>query len=185
MRCGVCGGGVRGFSGTLHGRPIKDWKHTDVPPGTLPHRPVLGTPVDEASLARIRTAPPEPVVKVAPGPPTVPPRPVEEGELCQSARGLLRLLEEQRWVLVEEPVFFETAVGVQFLVVRARRRDLGVVASWIRRREWVFESGWEVARRGFRQVGFKQLKDWVGQWDEQCPDCGASSAAHDDEECDA
>lgn len=53
MICGVCGGGVRGYSGTLHGRPIKDWKHTSAPPGTAPHRPVLGRPVDiETSTLR-------------------------------------------------------------------------------------------------------------------------------------
>lgn len=191
MRCGVCGGGVRGFRGTLHGRPIADWKHTDVPPGTEPHRPVLGTPVDEETLERLRRSlRPEEVVEEEPPPPLplVLPRAatVEEVGLKKSSpRQMLGLLEENGWTLVEEPIYFQAVSAFEYLVVRARRRDLGMVVSWERRPgdTWSFEHGFEVAAKHFQQVGSKQLKTWVTQRDEECPECGASSAVHDDEEC--
>lgn len=193
MICGVCGGGVRGFRGTLHGRPIADWKHTDVPPGTAPHRPILGTPVDQATLDRIfRSA--TPTDEVAPAtpsvipPPRVAPRPAKPEELedSQSALQILKLLELHRWELLEEPVYLVTAAEVEHLIIRARRRDLGMVVTWRRRPgkpAWELEDAFRVGRRLTLPVGSKQLKDWIGQRDERCPDCGRSSVAHEEGEC--
>lgn len=192
MICGMCGGQIRGYSGTLHGRPIKDWKHKTVPPGTEPHRPVLGTPVNPEELERMYRPPKDeepkrPVLEEL-GPPLVPPRPAtaEELEESQSASQILRLLERHRWVLVEQPVYFQTAAGVEHFVVRARRRDLGMVATWRRRtgRNWELEFAARLASGLTGQVGSEQLKAWITQRDERCPDCGRSSVVHTEEgEC--
>lgn len=192
MICGVCGGEVRGYSGKLYGRPIKDWKHRSVPPGTEPHRPVLGTPVGLEELERAyrpvkEEAPKKPVVEEA-GPPLVAPRPAtaEELEESQSVTQIRRLLASHRWVEVEEPWYFQTAAGIEHFVVKARRRDLGMVATWRRRpgRSWELESGWRLAPGHTDQVGSEQLKSWITQRDERCPDCGRSSVVHTEEgEC--
>lgn len=191
MKCGVCGGGVRGFSGTYHGRPIKDWKHTDVPPGTKEHRPVLGTPVDQESLDRIhrpkkevQDADPHPEVVRPPLVASRPARP-EELEESQSASQLLRLLEDHRWELIEQPHYFVAATGIEYFVVRARRRDLAVIVTWRRRltKKWELELAIRVAQGLTRQVGSEQLKDWIKQRDERCPECGRSSIVHEGGEC--
>lgn len=191
MNCGLCGGGVRLYSGTLYGRLIKDWKHTSVRPGTKPHRPVLGTPVDRETLDRIHRRPAAekaPVLVESPvPPPLVPPRPAtaEELEESQSAMQLLRLLDTFRWRLVEPPMYFQTAAGVEHLVIKGRRRDLGVLATWRRRPEkkWELEFGMRLAPGLTSQVGSEQLKKWVTQRDERCPDCGRSSVVHQGGEC--
>lgn len=193
MICGVCGGEVRGYRGVLHGRPIKDWKHRTVPPGTEPHRPVLGTPVDAETLDRIHrpevedsTTPATPRIPTAP--PLVPPRPVKPPEMPQSVGTILALAADHRWQAVEPPMYFQTAQGVEHVVVKMRRRDLGFVAAWLRSPrkadgQWRFESGYSLARATVEQVSSKQLKDWITQRQEWCPDCGVSSVIHDDEEC--
>lgn len=189
MKCGLCGGGVRGYSGTLHGRPIKDWKHTDVPPGTQPHRPVLGTPVPRETLDRIhRPVVEEETTVVEDLTPRVPPRPAtaEELESSQSASQLLRLLSDYGWSLMEPPTYFEAASGIRHLTVRARRRDLGAVATWRFRPDkgsWEIEHGYRVAQGLTGQVGSEQLKDWIRQRDERCLDCGRSSVVHEGGEC--
>lgn len=188
MRCGLCGGGVRGYRSVLHGRPIADWKHSDAPPGTQPHRPVLGTPVDSSTLDRIFRPEQQPVVEEPVDlTPRVAPRPAkaEELEESQSATQLLKLLELNRWVLLEEPVYLVTAADVEHLIIRAWRRDLGVVASWRRRpgKNWELEYGIQVGKDLTRQVASEQLKNWIGQRDERCPDCGRSSAVHEGGEC--
>lgn len=190
MICGLCGGTVRGYSGTLHGRPIKDWKHASVPPGTQPHRPVLGTPVDPATLDRIHRPPAPEVYDVDAGPaeilpPIVPPCPATAAQLeeSQSASQLLTLLELHRWTLVEPPAYFMTAKGEEFMVAKARRNDLGVVAAWRRRpeRRWELDDAYQLGTGITSQVGSKQLKDFITQREERCPDCGRSSAVHGQE----
>lgn len=191
MRCGLCGGGVRGYAGTLHGRPIKDWKHSDAPAGVAPHRPILGTPVDQATLDRIHRPVVEQeatVVEEGPRPPLVAPRPAtaEELESSQSVSGLLKLLEPHRWELLEPVAYFQAADGVEYMVLKARRRDLGLVVSWRRRPSkgtWELEGGYRLATGRTSQVGSEQLKDWIAQRDERCPDCGRSSVVHEGGEC--
>jgi hypothetical protein len=65
LHCGICTGGVRLFHDTRYGRPITDWKHTDAPAGTQPHRPVLGRPVDAETLARLHRKPEQPTPQPA------------------------------------------------------------------------------------------------------------------------
>ena len=195
MICGVCGGEVRGFRGMLHGRPIADWKHRTAPPGVEPHRPVLGTPVDQETLDRIhRTSKDDEGSttsrRLPPPPPLVPPRPIEPEEMPQAAGTILMLAGQNGWEAAGPVMYFQTGKGVENVVVRVRRRELGAVGCWIKSPnkadgQWRFELGFTLARATVEQVGSKQLKDWISQPDEQCPDCGASSVVHDEEECGA
>lgn len=187
MNCGVCGGEVRGYSGILHGRPIKDWKHRSVPPGTQPHRPVLGTPVDQATLDRIHRPPTE--EDSAPEPVDLAPRvrarlaTAEEAESSQSCQQIMRLAETYRWQ-IEGPWYFQGADAVEYLVLRLRRRDLGAVVSWRRRPRkgaWEMEFAYRVGQGLTGQVGSEQLKLWITARGERCPDCGRSSVVHGEE----
>lgn len=192
MICGVCGGTVRGYAGRLHGRPIKDWKHASVPPGTEPHRPVLGTPVDEPTLERIRedrrralAEKTEKKAKVAA--PLVRPRLAKQSELTSSAQRLQETAEEYGWTV--EPIrYWQAASGWETLLLRGRRRDLGFVAVWERRPEnktpkWAFDQGWRLASGRAQQVGSDSLKSWLTARDEQCPECDRSAVAHDEGKC--
>lgn len=189
MNCGVCGGEVRGYSGVLYGRPIKDWKHRTVPPGTQPHRPVLGTPVDQATLDRLHRpeAPAEVDADLADRPPLVRARlaTAEEAESSMSCQQILRLLDTYRWKLLEGgPWYFRAADDVQYLILKARRRDLGVIVSWRhrpRKGAWELECAYRVAQGLTGQVGSEQLKQWISARDERCPDCGRSSVVHGEE----
>lgn len=190
LQCGLCTGGVRLYRGVLHGRPISDWKHASAPAGTAPHRPVIGTPVDIATLDRIHRPVQEEqhgAVQVEVAPPLVTPRPAKAEELedSQSATQVVKLLKQRDWELIEDPAYFQTAAGVEHLVVKARRRDLGVLVTWRRRpeRNWELEFAMRLAPGLTRQVGSEQLKQWIGQRDEQCPDCGRSSVVHEGGEC--
>lgn len=190
LRCGLCTGGVRLYRGILHGRPISDWKHTDAPAGTAPHRPVLGTPVDSATLDRIHRPEVEMkatvVEKEEVAPPLVAPRPAKDDEVAdsQSATQILKLFEQNHWSLVEDPAYFQTAAGVEHLVIKGRRRDLGCVVSWRRRKDrWELEGAWRLAPGHTHQVGSEQLKAWISQRYEICPDCGRSSIVHEGGEC--
>lgn len=191
MRCGQCGGGVRGYRGTLHGRPIADWKHTDVPADWRegPHRPILGTPVDQATLDRIHR-PPSDEVSAPEKPPT--PQIVErwlvsadDASEYQSVSSMLKLAALEGWTVLRLE-YRGRADGVEYLLMSARRRDLGALAIWRFNREkasWEFDTGWRRTVRGVSQVGSSALKTWLKTRDEQCPDCGASSAVHRPEEC--
>lgn len=186
MKCGLCGGGVRGYSGTLHGRPIKDWKHTDVPPGTAPHRPILGTPVDEATLDRQRElakpkkapGPPPP-----PEPPMVPPRLAKASEIPDRAASMRQLAIDYEWT-VEPPTYIQTAAGIEWVILRGWRRNLRFVSVWERRPKddatWTFQDGYTLAGPRLHQVGSKQLTEWISQREAWCPDCGADSVVHTD-----
>jgi hypothetical protein len=192
MKCGVCGGGVRGYSGVLHGRPIRDWKHTDVPAGTPPHRPVLGTPVDKATLDRIHRSEEAPVMTKISTEPLVRPRPATAGELaqCSSAEAFVRNLSPEGWRVVGSPTYFQSADATEYLIVKTRRRDLAAVGCWRRRppredgvpRPWEFEEGWTLGvQYPFQRVGSKQLKNWIQQRAQFCADCGTSAVAHGQE----
>lgn len=188
LRCGVCTGGVRLYRGTLYGRPITDWKHSSAPPGTRPHRPVLGRPVDPATLQRLHRKPVE-AVQTLPEPeepavPIVPPRDATEEEIPDSARRMRELLVEHGWAT--QVRYYQTSIGDEAVVVRGRRLDLGAVAVWERRagkEGYGFVQGFTRCRAVTWQVGSTHLKDWIRQPLEECPDCGASSAAHNEGEC--
>lgn len=188
--CGVCGGGVRLYRGALHGRPITDWKHTWVPEGTSPHRPVLGRPVDVATLERLRPDR-EVVVDVSeePAVPLVAPRAAHPAEVPPSAMRVYVLGGEYGWSAPDSArgalVYYQTAVGDEVCVLRLRRADLGAVGVWERRagRDWRFAQAFTRCRSLTEQVGSEQLKAWLRQPDERCPDCGASSASHREGEC--
>jgi len=192
VKCGLCGGGVRGYAGTLHGRPIKDWKHTSVPPGTEPHRPVLGTPVDEETLERQRqlrrdaleakkpSGPPPP-----PEPPKVPPRLAKASEIPDRGRAMAELASDYGWT-VEPPTYIQTAAGIEWLILRGWRRNLRFVSVWERRPKgtWSFQDGYTLAGPLLHQVGSKQLTEWITGRQAWCPDCGADSVVHTDQgEC--
>lgn len=193
MKCGVCGGGVRLFTGLLHGRPITDWKHTDAPPGTVPHRPVLGRPVDEATLVRLRAMKEEARRKKQVvtetkeiGAPLIFPRIAADHELAPAAKSLMVLLSEYDWVLVNSPVFYQTAESLEACIIRASRADVSVVGCWerpSREKSWAYRDGFVVCHGLVRQVGSEQLKASIRQRDERCPDCGSSSAAHIEGDC--
>lgn len=188
MICGACGGEIRGYSGTLHGRPIKDWKHRSVPPGTTPHRPILGTPVDQDTLDRIH----RPRVTEADVSAAVVERPqiVETIELTdidwadwQSVNTMLRIMELEHWSLVGFWLRVRSD-GVEYLVMKARRRDLGATVLWRFNGEklsWEFHQGWALTSRGVHQVQSTSLKAWFKTRDEACPDCGRSSIMHGEE----
>lgn len=189
MKCGACGGGVRGYAGTLHGRPIRDWKHTDVPPGTTPHRPILGTPVDQATLDRIhRPEVSEVVVKEKPPTPQIVERwAVDNDEAMeyQAVAAVLKLAAAEGWEVLRLE-YRRRADGLEYLLLASRRRDLGAVAIWRFNREkasWEFDTGWRRTIRGISQVGSNALKAWLKTRDEECPDCGASSVVHQEEVC--
>lgn len=187
MICGVCGGGVRGFRGIRHGRPIADWKHTSVPPGTQPHRPVLGRPVDIETLDRIHR--PErdegqAAEKVQPRVVAVQPATEEQVTDSQSVVKILKLLEEERWDQIGQIEYRQRDDGVEYLVLKARRRDLGAVALWRfneKKGAWEFDDGWALSPRGRRRVQSTSLKEWLKTRDETCPDCGRSSIMHGEE----
>lgn len=191
LHCGVCTGGVRLFRDVRYGRPIVDWKHTDVPPGTQPHRPVLGRPVDEATLELLRGRKEEKVVEKAEyHPPLVAPRPARPAEVPSSAMRMYVLGGEYGWAAATFKggalVYYQTAAGNEACVLRLRRRELGVVAVWERRGptgKWGFVDAYTRCGARTEQVGSEQLKSFIKQRDERCPECGRSSAAHDEGEC--
>jgi hypothetical protein len=152
LHCGICTGGVRLFHDTRYGRPITDWKHTDVPAGTQPHRPVLGHPVDAETLARLHGKPEQPAPQDLG---------VAYGWEARAA-------------------FYETAEGKEVCVVKLRRRDLGVVGVWEARG---FSDGFTRCGSLTDRVGSEQLKAFLRQRDERCPDCGRSSVAHHEGDC--
>ncbi len=181
MICGLCGGGIRGYAGVLHGRPIKDWKHTSVPPGTVPHRPVLGTPVDAETLDRVHRAPKEEVApKRGSVPPAVPLRLAKVSEVPGAALKLAELASDYGWK-VEPTSYCQTAAGKSWVIVRARRADLGAIGVW---ENGGFEDGYQVVHGHAERVGSEQIKVWLKQPDLRCTDCGCADIAHNDEgEC--
>lgn len=189
MKCGLCGGGVRGYRGTLHGRPIADWKHTDAPPGTKPHRPVLGTPVDAETLDRVhRSGEPETQKKPKPPQPVLfrsaPARPDMYVD-SQSITSMLGLADLEGWEVIDK-LHRELTDGTEYLIFKFRRGDLGAVGIWKMsdKDTWLFDDGYALSRRGFRQVQSTSLKDWLKARAEWCPDCGRSSYVHTTEgEC--
>jgi hypothetical protein len=177
------------FEGTLNGRPIRDWKHTDAPAGTAPHRPVLGTPVSEEALQRLRelTATKwatkhivvlEPVIVP---PPIWAPRPARIEEVPKSLDSMRELAEGYGWD-TEPPTYFRTAKEVDFCVLRGTRADLAFVACW---KAGKFEEAFRVGKGLTERVGSNSVKDWIRTRDERCATCGRSSMTHDDEECGA
>lgn len=184
LRCGLCTGGIRLYRGTLHGRPIADWKHTDAPPGTQPHRPILGTPVDQATLDRIHRAPRTEEPKRKPKPPQAVlfgswPAQDHMFEDSQSISGMLKLADEEGWETLER-LYRELTDGTEYIIVKLRRGDLGAAAIWTRGKNdtWVFDEGYALSHRGFRQVQSTSLKEWLKTRPEDCPDCGRSSYVH-------
>lgn len=188
LRCGLCTGGVRLFRGSRYGRPITDWKHTDVPPGTQPHRPVLGRPVDEQTLQRLHRNAGETAAKTVKeyGVPLVAPRPATDGETPGSAKKMRELGLEYGWEVMGRVTYYQTALGDEVVVLRLRRGDLGAVAVWEARgkaHKWTFTEGYTRCGPRTEQVGSEQLKAWLKARDERCPDCGRSSAAHHEGDC--
>jgi len=190
MICGVCGGGVRGYRGTLHGRPIADWKHTDVPPGTAPHRPVLGTSVDRATLDRIHRpqVAQEPESEKKPKAVLVVQGPIGPDAYVdsQSITTMLKVADEERWARVGDVVLRELSDGGEQLVFRWRRRDLAAIGIWKRddKDAWTFDEGYTLSKPGYNRVRSTSLKEWLQARDEECPECGLSSVTHRDEgEC--
>jgi hypothetical protein len=181
LHCGICTGGVRLFHDTRYGRPITDWKHTDAPAGTQPHRPVLGRPVDAETLARLHGKPEQPTPQPASktyAPPSVAPRPAKGSEVPPSAQRLQDLGVAYGWEA--RAAFYETAEGKEVCVVKLRRRDLGVVGVWEARG---FSDGFTRCGSLTDRVGSEQLKAFLRQRDERCPDCGRSSVAHHEGDC--
>lgn len=188
--CGICGGGVRMYSDTLHGRPITDWKHTWAPPGIEPHRPVLGRPVDGETLDRLRLLATQrhaqknaPKTPEPPRPPLVAPR--KASSLPPAAVRTQQLALDYGWTVSGHPVYYVSADRVEVVVLAMRRGDLGLMAVWERRpnKNWTYDFGVALAKGHTEQVGSKSLTDWVKQRDEKCSACGRSSLTHDDEEC--
>lgn len=181
---------MRLFRGTRYGRPITDWKHTDVPPGTQPHRPVLGRPVDVETVRRLHRKPEETAPKTSDpkeyAVPLVAPRPATPGETPTSARRLLELGAEYGWEVMGRVTYYQTALGDEVVVVRLRRHDLGVVAVWEARgkaHKWSYTQGFTRCGALTEQVGSEQLKSFLRTRDERCPECGRSSVAHHEGEC--
>ena len=121
---------------------ILDWRHVDVPPGTAPHRAVLGTP---APLAAVLATPAEPEPEVdeddvepdACPPPLVPARLAEPHEIPSGAASIAKLGRENGWD-VEVWYMRGTRMSARWkalgvvsdVVVRLRRDGHGLVASW-------------------------------------------------------
>jgi hypothetical protein len=179
-QCGICGGGVRLYSDTLHGRPITDWKHTWAPPGTEPHRPVLGTPVDEVTLDRLRKLATERHDKKVAVRVVEPPMPPPAVRLMETA-------VDYGWGVRGDPTYYVSGERVEVVVLRLRRADLGALGVWERKpgKNWTYGFGLTLARGHTKQVGSNSLTSWVKQRDERCDTCGRSSLTHNDEECDA
>lgn len=184
LTCGVCGGGVRLYEGTLHGRPITDWKHTDVPPGTAPHRPVLGTPVDQETLDRLHAKKEEPVA-IAP-PLTIETEVINRSDMPKGAQDMLALAEDYGWKMRQKALLTKIGPSRRTVAFHARRNDLGFVAWWkFEKNKWGFD--WAFLTVGGRpraeQVGSNSLKDWIKQPVVMCPACSRSEIAADHEEC--
>lgn len=140
---------------------------------------ILGTPVDEETLERLRALkrqreepkpPPEPIP-----PPLVPPRPADE--LPRAASGVRDLAVEYGWEV--DATYWMTGKEVDNVMLRGRRRDLGWLAVW---EGGKFDFALTLAGRRAERVGSKQLKEWVQQRDEECRVCHRSPP---NEECEA
>lgn len=184
MNCGICGGGVRLYEGTLHGRPIKDWKHTDVPEGTTPHRPVLGRPVDIETLDRIHRPEEEPVAYTPPI--TYETQPLAREGLPPPAERLLTLGEDHGWELLLSTLT-RLSTGFERVGLAMRRHDLGMVGFWDLKvgSTWRFGEGYSLdVGAGVRErVGSKSLKEWIELPEKICPVCNRSDIVTDHEEC--
>lgn len=181
--CGICGGGVRLFSDVRYGRPITDWKHTDAPPGTEPHRPILGRPVDTETLDRIHRPPKEEPVIVEPI--TYETSPIRPEKLPAQALQLAALAGEHNWGLLK-CLSTKISTGKQVVGLAMVRHDIGFTASWASEgASWKFQEAFLVdTSRGVRErVGSNVLKEWIRSPLRICETCGRSNRATDHEEC--
>lgn len=185
--CGICGGGTRLFTGTRYGRPITDWKHTDVPPGTEPHRPVLGRPVDQETLDRIHRPKEEPMAEA--------PQVMIETSKCPpsnlptAGQRIYQLGLDHGWTLVG-CTLTRISTGQQKAGVTMKRGiDVGFGAFWAwtpKGEAWKFEDAFTVRVANgvtvYDRVGSESLKAWIQHPERICPTCGRSDRT-DHEEC--
>lgn len=183
--CGLCGGGVRLFTGSRYGRPITDWKHTDAPEGTAPHRPVLGRPVDQETLERIHRPREEAPMATAP-PVTWETRPCRQQDLPMSAARMLLLAQDHGWTVLQATQT-RLSTGQHTVSLAMRRHDVGFAAFWAMKPEetrWKFSDAFTLTSAGVRErVGSNSLREWIERPERVCPVCDRSDITHEDEEC--
>ena len=186
MACGECGGMVKMFQGVRYGRPIVDWKHASAPPGTAPHRPVLGTPVDTETLDRIH----RPVREEGPVA-HIPPITFEtvrcrQDDLPMAAAKLLLLAQDYGWQVLGA-TRTRISTGGRLIGLAMVRHDVGFVAFWRMRNDetsWKFDEAYTLASTGIRErVGSNVLKDWIKIPQRICPVCDRSDVVTNHEEC--
>ena len=191
--CGECGSQIGRWPMTnLLGQEILDWRHRDIPPGTTPHRAVLGTPVPIKAVLGV-IAPtrdddgddegiaPDPVP-----PPEVPARPALAADLPPAAVTIDKLAQEHGWT-VEAWFMRGTRIDGRgrpgrvgsTVVLRMWRDGHRLIAVWESAPgdKWIFDTGYSLMHHS-AMVGSAELKRLIKFPRLVCEDCGKPPARH-------
>lgn len=158
-KCGICGGEIgRWPMLNLLRQEILDWRHKTVPPGTAPHRAVLGT------LAHAPVVPPPTRArpasgsvehdKIVPPDPIVAARPAPLEEIPGPAVRLIKKASDHGWasraVYMHGPLMTSTwkfSRMVEDVVVQLHRDGHRLVACWQTKAgedDWSFDQAWSL-----------------------------------------